>query len=129
SVTDAANQTSGQSSASASTPPCPQPTVSIVWNGSAGSSPSGCSADTTCTYSNMSVANFPPGTYTAAYYDDSPGGGNWWNQNFTVGANGTGGLSDNNWYGFGGHHYHVWVIVSGHRSNTLDSYGNPKYGP
>lgn len=121
-VTDTANQQSSTASTQASTstcPPPPQPTVTISWGGSA---PSGnCGGDATCKYIEISVANFSPGTYGVTYYDNHPDNGSWWTENISVGSNGSGSVSNNTWFGYGGKGYSIWAVVNGVMSNTITS--------
>jgi hypothetical protein len=114
-------------------PPPPPLSANIQWGGSAGVHPAGCSADTTCTYINMTVSGFGAcsGCANVSWYDDSPDNGVWRTETDSIDSNGN--VSGSRWFGYGGHHYHVHAIiqvngVGSATSNTLDSFGNPKTG-
>ena len=97
----------------ASTPPPPQPTVTIAWGASAQGQP-GCTV-AACKWVTVSIANFGAGTYSVECWGDFQGWSGWYAASRSLPTN------QLCYFGYPGYHVYVRVLVNGtwYQSNTL----------
>jgi hypothetical protein len=115
-VVDSIGQPSVHSNVvTANTPTCVNPSVTVSWGGKAPASI--CGNDASCSYLQISWANFPAGNHTIDANCASPCGGGTFPQR--IGSGTSGSLFNYYAVGYCGHAYQVSATVDGTMSNVI----------